>query len=501
MLLLFRALARSLLPLLVALASVAPALSQDQAKPVTGTPADSVTHPRFRSVSGEAAYTVTAGTLPLANDKGERQASMFYVAYVRDGAPRDRRPVTFVFNGGPGASSALLHIGLMGPRIVEFGANGELPAPPGRLVDNPDNWLDLTDLVFIDPIGTSYSRTEANTLEANKRYWGVSEDLQSLATFIELYLTRNNRQLSPKYLAGESYGGFRAARLPEMLAKKHGIGLAGVFLLSPLLEFRLASSDNYDPLPDALRLPSYAAVAIERSTAPTQDQLSEVERFALGPYLTAQTGGIGNTANMQAFYAAVARHIGLPDSVVAQHGGRVPLEVFVKEMRRSDKLLISPYDGTTTAPDPYPAAGRSFDDPVLEGLRTVLSSTMADYLADKLGVRTELPYRVSDSEIARNWNWWSGLSGRGGFPGSGDELRQAMAGNRALKVMVAHGMTDLVTPYFATRYVLDHLPTAVTGNRVTFNLYSGGHMMYLRAASRTRVHADVAKFYQAPASR
>lgn len=499
-----RAPARSILVkvvfLLVALAAASPAFPQDP-KTAPGVPADSVTHPRLRSQGGEFAYTVTAGTLPLANDKGERQAAMFYVAYAREGAPRERRPVTFVFNGGPGASSAYLHIGLMGPRIVEFGTNGELPAPPGRLVDNPDNWLDLTDLVFIDPIGTSYSRTDANTLEANKRYWGVAEDVRALAKFIELYITRTGRQLSPKFLAGESYGGFRAARLPELLAKDHGIGLAGVFLLSPVLEFRLASPDHYDPLPDALRLPSYAAVALDRATAPTLPQLAEVERYALGPYLATLTGGIRDAAAMKSLTATVARHIGLPEAVVAQYSGRVPLEVFVKEMRRSDGLLISPYDGTTTAPDPYPEAGRSFDDPALAALRTVLSNTMADYLTDKLGVKTEMPYRITNNEVTRNWNWWSGLSGRGGYPGSGNTLREAMASNRTMKVMVAHGMTDLVTPYFATRYVFDQMPAALTADRVTFNLYPGGHMMYLRAASRTKLRSDVARLYQAPTVR
>jgi carboxypeptidase C (cathepsin A) len=205
-----------------------------------------------------------------------------------------------------------------------------------------------------------------------------------------------------------------------------------------------------------------------------------------------------NEKDLEEIYVRVAKYTGLPESTVAQHGGRIPLSVFVKEQRRTDKLLLSGYDGSTAAPDPYPNSSRTEGDPVFDGLRTIFTSTMADYLSEKLGVRTELPYRLVNGEATRQWNWWGGLYGHGGYPGSGDQLREALAASRSLKVVIAHGMTDLVTPYFATKYVIEHLPPTVLADRVTLNLYAGGHMMYTRAASRARLHADAGKMYPPP---
>ena len=488
---------------LIAAAPVASPYAQDKkgndvAKSDTtnSPPADSVTHQHYKVGGVEAAFTVTAGTLPLNDAKtGKRQASVFYVAYTREGAPRDRRPVTFVLNGGPGSSSAYLHIGALGPRVVDFGPDGQIPPPPGKLVDNPDSWLDLTDLVFIDPVGTGYSRAAGTDKDAYKRYWGVKEDLASIADFIELYLIRSNRLISPKYFVGESYGGFRGARLPQLLANDHGIGLAGVFLISPLLEFRLSNGGSFALLPSALRLPSYAAVAMERTAPPTPAALEEVERFALGPYLTAMAGSAADAKDLDAVYAQVAKYTGLSDKLVAENGGRIPLHVFVKELRRTDKLLLSSYDGSTVGPDPYPDSSKTEGDPVFDRLRTILGNSMADYLSNVLGVRTELPYRLANTEAPRQWNWWSGLYGQGGYPSSGDQLREALAANPSLKVVIAHGMTDLVTPYFASKYVLQHLPPALLGDRVTLSLYPGGHMMYIRTASRARLHAEAARMY------
>jgi len=456
-------------------------------------PADSVTHHQFQVGDASVAFTATAATLPLTDDKGERQAGIFYVAYTRDEADAERRPVTFVFNGGPGSSSAYLHLGALGPRIVSFGPQGQMLAPAAKLVDNPDHWLDLTDLVFIDPVGTGYSRTVG---DAGKRYWGVTEDLASIATFIDRYLTTAGRRASPKYLTGESYGGFRAARLPEVLADDHNITVSGVFLISPVLEFSLIADDSLALLPDVLRLPSYAAVRLEQSGTSTRDALTEVERFALGPYLTALAASPRNDAVMQGIYAEVARYTGVPQAVIAQHDGRLPLGVFAKEARRPDKLLISRYDGSVTGPDPYPASSRARGDALFDGLRGVLANTMPAYLADSLGVRTDLLYRLSNGQVVRQWNWRSGLGGREGYAGSADSLREVLAKNKDFRITIAHGMTDLVTPYLTSRYVIDHLPASLTADRVTLSLHPGGHMMYLRAASRAGLHADAARLYQ-----
>jgi carboxypeptidase C (cathepsin A) len=479
---------RAVLGLLVALAVPAAYAATPDAAP------DSVTHHQFKVGAESVDFTVTAATLPLTDDKGERRAGLFHVAYTRDGASADRRPISFVFNGGPGASSAYLHLGALGPRIVPFGAGGQMPEAAAKLVDNPDHWLDLTDLVFVDPVGTGYSRPVGD----GKRYWGVSEDLESIASFIDRYLTLNGRRGSPKYIVGESYGGFRAARLPEVLAENHNVSVAGVFLVSPVLEFSLISGDALALLPDVLRLPSYAAVRLEQSGTATAETLAEVERFALGPYLTALAATPRNDDALRALYPELARLTGVPQSAIAQYDGRVPLGLFVKEARRSDRLVISRYDGSATAPDPYPESNRTRGDALYDTLRSVLANAMTDYLAQSLGVQTDLPYRLSNGQVVRQWNWRSGMGGREGYAGAADSLREALASNPTFKVAIAHGMTDLVTPYMTSRYVIDHLPVSLTAGRVSLSLHPGGHMMYLRAASRAGLHEDAARLYPAP---
>jgi carboxypeptidase C (cathepsin A) len=479
---------RVLLVLLLVVAVPAVAATADD-------PVESITHHQFAVAGQSVAFTATAATLALTNDKGERQAGIFYVAYTRDGSDAERRPITFVFNGGPGSSSAYLHLGALGPRIVPFGPDGQLPDPAARLVDNPDHWLDLTDLVFVDPVGTGYSRALG---EAGKRYWGIVEDLDSLATFIDRYLTAAGRRASPKYLAGESYGGFRAARLPGVLAEDHSIAITGVFLVSPVLEFSLIDGDELALLPDVLRLPSYAAVHLEQSGALSPGALAEVERFALGPYLAALAATPRDAAALRAIYPEVARHTGVSEAVIARREGRLPLGLFVKEARRADGLLISRYDGSATAPDPYPNSSRVRGDALFDGLRPVLSSAITGYLSESLGVHTDLTYRLQNGQVVRQWNWRSGLGGREGHAGAADALREVLAENRALKAVIAHGMTDLVTPYMTSRYVIGHMPVSIVDGRVTLTLHPGGHMMYLRAASRAGLHEDAARLYAAP---
>jgi len=475
-----------------------PAAAQQAPASTTGVPPDSIVHQQFVAAGNRLPFTVTSGTLPLSDGKGEAQASIFYVAYTRDDASHPSRPITFVFNGGPGASSLYLHLAALGPRILSFAPDGGLPAQPGGLVDNRDNWLDLTDLVFVDPVGTGFSRPAATGDDAGKRFWGVREDLRAFAAFISLYLSRNNRMASPKYLVGESYGGFRAARLPKLLDEERGITIAGAFIVSPVLEFSLQSADELFPIVDALRLPSYAAVNLSRDKMPTPAMLEGAERFALGPYLTALVSAPHDAAVMRPIIAEVARLTGLSEAIVARYDGRVPVGVFAKEARRGDKMLLSRYDGSVSGPDAYPASDGADQDPLYDALRAALTAGMATYMADTLGLHTDLTYRVASSEIARQWNWRSGLGGGSGYVGAADSLREALAANPQLRVIIAHGMTDLVTPYLTSRYVIGHMPPSLINGRVTLSLYAGGHMMYLRADSRARLHEDAAKLYAAP---
>ena len=489
---------RSIAILFLSLAVAAPALAQaDTAAVANNVPADSVTHHRFKAGVGEASFTATAGTLPLLDKSGTRQASIFYVTYTRDNAAREGRPLTFVVNGGPGASSAYLHLGAIGPRVVEFGSDGQAPALPIHLIDNPDSWLDLTDLVFIDPVGTGYSRP-ADEDGGGKRFYGVREDLEALAAFVDLYLKRNDRLNAPKYLVGESYGGYRVARLPELLAEERSIAISGVFMISPVIEFSLLNGSAFEPLPFALRLPSYAAAHLERTQALEPAALADVERFALGPYLASLVATPRDPAVTKSINAEVARYTGLPEALAARYDSRIPPGVFTKQARRSDKQVLSRYDASVAGLDPYPESGNTRGDPVYDGLRTVLAAAVQEHFAGMLAIKTDRNYRVSTGDLLRQWNWRSGMPGNGGYAGAADSLRQALADNPQLKVTVVHGMTDLVTPYLMSRFVLDRLPSSLTAGRVSFNLYAGGHMMYLRAVSRARLHADAAKLYPVP---
>jgi carboxypeptidase C (cathepsin A) len=488
--------------LLLSYAGAQASRADEAAKPAsaeTSGPADAITQRKLTIRGRELPFTVTAASLPLRDAKGETQGTMYYVSYTLDGAMAAQRPLTLVVNGGPGAASAYLHIGALGPRVLDFGDDGAPAGTTPRLVDNPDTWLDFTDLVFVDPVGTGFSRAKSD--DAAKQFWGVRQDVETLARFVRLYLTHADRLASPKYLAGESYGGFRAAVLPHHLTTEQGIALSGAILISPVIEFGLMSSGEANPLPDALRLPAYAAVAMERDGGGIDPaKLEEAERFATGEYLQGLIEGDRNPDRAARLYAEVARRIGLPEEVVAKRRGRIPIEVFQKEFRRGEGRIVSRYDGTASGADPYPESWRTRGgDPILDGTRAAFTTAMLEYYRDMLGVKTELPYRLLNGEVGGKWDWRSGLGGSAqGYVGASDDLREALALDPKLKVMVAHGTTDLQTPYMMSRYVIDHLPPLGERKRVELRLYPGGHMMYMRPGSRARLHADAAAFYGGP---
>lgn len=491
--------------LLVALVLTAP-LHAQEAAPVR-SPAESgllrllpepvTTRHAIRAGDRSIEYAATAGTLPLRAATGETTAAIFHVAYTVEPASPGR-PVTFVFNGGPGAASAFLHLGAMGPRAVAFTAAGGYFPPPSRLVDNPDTWLPFTDLVFVDPVGTGYSRAAKEGEEADRQFMGVRQDATAMAAFIRLWLARAGRMLSPVFLAGESYGGFRAAVLTETLPDESGIAPSGVVLISPALEFALLRGNDFLLLPAATTLPSLAAVHLIRQgitdAAALAARLAEVERFALRDYLVALATGPQRTTPELA--AALAGITGLAPELVQQSQGRIDVSRFVKEYARGRGRVLSHYDGLIDGPDPDPASPqRHGPDPVLDRAVPAWTQAFVAYVREELGYRTDVTYRLLDSGISGRWDYGTAPN-RQGYAGALDELQAGRTLNPALEVLVAHGLTDLVTPYFASRYLLDQLPSLAGAAPVTFRTYPGGHMMYTRPDARRMLTEDARALYE-----
>jgi carboxypeptidase C (cathepsin A) len=457
---------------------------------LTLLPADAVSEHTLDTGSRKLVYTATAGTLNLFDPNGQRMAALFYTSYVARVAKDQptNRPLTFAFNGGPGAASAFLHLGLVGPKVLDFGPT-ERDGANARLIDNPQSWLDFTDLVLIDPIGTGWSRT-AKADDA-KNFYGVKQDAEAIAKTIALYLAHNDRASSPKYLLGESYGGLRAAKVAGALSDEQGIVVSGIVMLSPLIDGALTFGANRFALGAALQLPSLAAAELERRNTFSPQELRAAEQFALTDYLTTLAGPPPKGDAAQAFYTRVAAMTGLPVNVVTRSRGFVR-DAYVKHLRRDERAVVSRYDITLAAPDPYPESDSAHgDDPVLDGFVRAYGGAFADYARNQLGYKTEMTYALLANGVNSRWDW--GKGGRATASAS-DDIRQLLATNPSFRLMIAHGYSDLVTPYAGSKYIVDHLPDNLA-DRVAFKVYRGGHMLYTRAASRAAFSADAKAFY------
>ncbi len=463
----------------------------DGGDPASHLPGDSVTQHTITLSAQQFTYKATAGTLPLFGPKGEVAAKIFYVSYVADNAPG--RPVTFAFNGGPGASAAFLHMGAIGPRIVPFKDNGAEPVRPVQLSDNPDSWLAFTDLVFIDPVGTGYSRAATASDDAEHAYWGVDKDADSVAEFINLYLTRNGRDLAPVFLAGESYGGFRAALLSDRLLAK-GLHVRGAIMISPALEFSMLRGDDYMILPLTFALPSITAAHIEMRDGPKAplDAVREAETFARTAYLVHAVEGLKRDDNID---AKLSEFTGLDASIIAKHHGRVPASLFIREYEKRNDRALSHYDATVSIPVPQPEDHEHFD-PILDGAVTALRPATVNYLRQELGFRTDLDYRLLNRNANGHWDFGTKPT-RQGYAGALDDLEKARVRNGELKVFIAHGYTDLVTPYAMTKYLVSQLRPIEGAAAIDVRVYRGGHMMYLRPGSRAELNRDVHALFEA----
>jgi carboxypeptidase C (cathepsin A) len=455
-------------------------------------PGDSVTeHSVDLKGGGKLAYAATAGTFSLFDQSGARSAAVFYTAYVAKSDNAASRPITFAFNGGPGAASAFLNLGVVGPRIAQFGGNGH-DGSNVRIVDNPDTWLAFTDLVLIDPVGTGWSR--AAKPDGDEPFWGVRPDAESMAKVIALYVAKNGRVSSPKFILGESYGGFRAAKVARALQSEQGISVSGILMLSPMLESAFQFGGDRFALGAALQLPSLAAAELERKGKFSKEALAQAEHFALTDYLTTLAGPPLQGDAAKNFYARVADMTGLPEDVVARQRGFIG-DAYVKDLHAGDHKIVSHYDATFAVDDPNPEspAARA-PDPILDGVVRSYGSAFASYARDELGFKTDMTYNLLNSEISGKWKWGSDRA----QPSVAEDLRTLLELTPSFRLMVAHGYSDMVTPYAVSRYVLDHLPPAETEERVQLKLYRGGHMFYLDPNSRNAFTADARTMYASP---
>src|SRR3984893_16943349 len=434
---------------------------------------------RFKAIAGPIRLSDAASLAP--------KADIATTAFILEGADSAKRPVTFAINGGPGAASAWLDLGAMGPWRLPLDRASPLPSAPPVTIDNADTWLDFTDLVFVDPPGTGYSRILAKGDETRHYFYSVTGDIDALAVTIRKWLAANKRLASPKFIVGESYGGFRAPKLARRLQDDEGIGVAGLVLISPVLDFGWFEGAN-NPLTFAMRLPSQAAVARGLAGSEGRASLSDVEAYAAGPYLADLLRGERDSQALSRIAEKVASFTGLDPALVRKLGGRIDMSTFAREKDRASATVTSIYDARAGGFDPSPhAAASDYSDPVLDAIKTPLASAMADLTGNRLGWTVEARYEILNENVSRAWDWGSGRAE------ALSDLKRAMALDPSLRVLVAHGLTDQVTPYFASKILLDQVPTMGDPDRLRLKVYGGGHMLYLDGKSRAGLREDARK--------
>ncbi|MGH2858591.1 MAG: S10 family peptidase [Solirubrobacteraceae bacterium] len=470
------------------------------------------------TAGGRSLDYTASGEWVVLRKKEKPAAEIFSVSYVARDKDDGDRPVTFVFNGGPGASSAYLHMGAVGPSRVAFEADGSVPRMPPRLVDNEESWLAFTDLVFVDPVGTGFSRVVGRESEGGdkkhdkdedqdpdaKEYFGYKRDLESLCEFMGRWLSGHGRWGAPVFIAGESYGGYRVGRLVRMLQESAGIGLSGAVMISPAIELTPLWPSDYDVLGwiDLVPTMSISALHHGRSRAfaagaALDEVLDEAERFATGDYAVFLTRGASmGAAQRTQVLTRLADLIGLPLELVQRAEGRVGMERFARELLRDERRVLGLYDATIASIDPFPDR-EPFDgpDPTLAGIESAYTMAINRQLRQEIGIDTDREYLLLSEEVNKSW--------RNDAPehffvppvGATDDFRYGMSLNPHMKAFIAHGRYDLVTPYYAS----DRLRNLMrldpgTASRLTIRHFGGGHMFYAWEQSRREFAAAIGEF-------
>jgi carboxypeptidase C (cathepsin A) len=444
-------------------------------------------------------YTATCGYMPLKDESGKVRAQIFFTAYTKnDLTDVTKRPITYTFNGGPGSSSIWLHMGCIGPKRIVMDDKGGSLAPPYQYINNEFSWLDKTDLVFIDPVTTGYSRAAEGTKD--QEFHGYVEDIESVGEFIRLYTTKYERWGSPKYLAGESYGTTRAAGLSGFLQDRYKLYINGVCLISTILNFQTARFQRGNDLPYPLFLPTYTATAWYHQKLKGEwatdlpKTLRAAEAFALGPYASyLMKGDLASESERMAIVEQLHQLTGLDKNYLSQTNERIEIGRFVKELRREEGLTVGRLDSRFTGTD-YDNAGEQYEfDPSLDAtISGPYAASLQHYLQTELNYHNDLPYEVLTGRVSP-WNY---KNVQNQYLNVAETLRQAMSKNPYLKVWVAAGYYDLATPYFAAEYTFNHMGLRPEQRKnVTFTYYEAGHMMYIHKKSLLQLKADADRYF------
>ena len=459
-----------------------------EAKPPSNPLPPNKSVPQSITVNGKTLhYTATVGTITLKSNTPEQKPTgeVTYIAYTLDGPqdPAHPRPVTFALNGGPGASSVYLNLGAIGPKHIPFGNQGESPSDPAITTDNPGTWLDFTDLVFIDPIGTGFSRSLVDENETKKLFYAPTPDIEYLSLVVYKWLVENDRMLSKKYLVGESYGGYRGPRITYYLQSQLGVALNGVVLVSPYLNPSFGNP-YLSPTTWMTTLPSIAAAHLEQQGKLTDDAMKQVIDYTEGPYATALIKGPEDKTATDAMIQHVTDMTGLDPKFVRNSGGRLDVGPYLREVHREKGEIGSVYDSNVTAPDPFPFDyTQQGNDPILDSIVAPTTTAIVDFMTRTVGWKTDARYYALSYDVNRQWE----RSGREFESGVVPQLREAVATDPKLQVLIVHGWNDLSCPFMGSVLTANQLPEKLS-KQIQVHEFPGGHMFYTRPANQAGLH-------------